>query len=100
MFKDLLNDLKAKSADEIADMLTKAGALGFKHNAMACPLAIYLTDEAKAPVFVSPHHVSYFQDLYDVSGTSIDAFVQAFDSGKYPDLDARVHAAGEQSPPA
>jgi hypothetical protein len=78
------------SADKIADHLEHEGVKGNLDNADGCPLSIYLTDRVGVHIHVS--HYSLAVECPDgvvwlTSPVLLQAFVKAFDSGAYPQLE-------------
>jgi hypothetical protein len=78
------------SADKIADHLANEGVKGNLDNADGCPLSIYLTDRVGVHIHVSHYSLAVACPdgiVWLHSPVLFHAFVKAFDSGAYPQLE-------------
>jgi hypothetical protein len=80
------------TADDVADLLRKAGVTGERGHAHSCPIANYLAQVVGIEVSVSGDDVVLIGDeselfMYAVSlSDSVQKFINQFDDDMYPDL--------------
>lgn len=84
-----------RTSDEVADRLRRAGVVGRRHATCACPMAMYLTSEVRRVTPITSEEIEVTNlCIHFVSsaggpvyfGQAVTDFVNAFDSGCYPDL--------------
>lgn len=94
---EVLFGLHSKSADDIADMLHARGIRGPKFQADSCPIAIWLREATGAQWSSADGAELQYGDANPTPGTgrvavdtpdSVVDFLELFDSGRYPHLEA------------
>lgn len=85
-FKDTIKSL-GTSADKIAKKLKKLGIKGVPYEEDRCPIANFLRKKGFKGVTAIEGHVFSDSDFVKMS-RPIKAFIDRFDNGKYPELDA------------
>lgn len=85
----------APTADGIAQQLRKRGIKGYRYDLASCPLAEHFGSRLDTVVEVSDSLLVGDEVEFDLPKGALE-FVQRFDDGKYPYLDAALHFANRR----
>ena len=83
----LLTDL-GDDAETVATVLRAQGCVGTPFESMACPVAVYLQRAGVDHRGVGAHYVLVGRQIVTVP-RPVEAFIDRFDDGAYPDLEAK-----------
>lgn len=79
-------------SDRIAEFLTQRGVTGVRNESTSCPVSVYLSEQSRGLVVVGTESTLLHGpiDSHIVKHPqALGAFIDAFDSGAYPKLEAK-----------